>query len=378
MPLSTKQQIIQTIKNAKNILIAFKNIKFGSGYPAGGDAVSSALALHEILQKNNKNIDIVSPEFSLPESLAFLPNAQKIKNSLEAVEQAQISINIKQSGVKDFSYRVDGDFLNIYLTPKEGLIDLKSMKTEHSALPYDLIITVDTPDLKLLGDVYFKNKFLFDNIPIINIDHSPQNENFGDINLVDIKNSSTAEIIWQILEDSRNVNANIIDCVLAGIIAKTKNFRRQNINPKTLEAASHLIVLGGRRNEIVDGFYRTKAIETLKLWGRALARLKQDKKVVWTLLTHADFVHSGATEDMLPDVIHELITNSYGTEIVVILYETEGQKIKSILYSDKVNLEIKGLDVKHVVGQLSYINLPYPNLISAERELMQKIKEIIN
>jgi len=375
MPLTTKQQVIQSIKNAKNILVVFKNIRLGSGYPAGGDAVASALALYEILQKNNKNIDIISPDFALPESFAFLPNVQKIKGTLEAAPQALLSINIKQSGVKDFSYRVDGDFLNIYLTPKQGVIDLKNIETRHSALPYDLIITVDTPELKSLGDVYAKNKFVFDNVPIVNIDHSPQNENFGDVNFVDIKSSSTAEIIWQLLEDSKNIDANIIDCVLSGIIAKTKNFRRQNINPKTLEIASHLIVLGGRRNEIVDGFYRTKAIETLKLWGRALARLKQDGKIVWTLLTHADFVHSGATEDMLPDVIHELITNSHGTDVVIIFYETAGDIIKAILYSEKLSITIKNPDISHSAGQISYLTLPYPNLIAAEKELLEQLKK---
>ena len=96
MSLTTKQQIIRAIKDAKNILIAFKDIKHGSGYPAGSDAIASALAFYGILEKNNKNIDIISPNFIIPEFLTFLPNAKKIKNSISATRQAKISINIKE------------------------------------------------------------------------------------------------------------------------------------------------------------------------------------------------------------------------------------------------------------------------------------------
>lgn len=383
MAFTPKQQIVQAIKKSQNILIVFKDVKMGQDYPAGGDGAASALALAGILIKNNKTVEIASPDFVMPPALAFLPGAQKIKNNLSATPEAVISVDIKQSGIKNFSYRVAGDMLNIYLAPKTGAIDLKNLKTEYGAAPYDLIIAVDTPELKSLGELYAKNKFVFDSAPIINIDHSPQNENFGHINMVDIKCSSASEVVWQILEDSKNMDVDIIDCVLAGIIAKTKNFRHSNINPRTLELASRLIALGGRRNEIVDGFYRTKSVETLKLWGRALARLKQEQKIIWTVLTHADFIHSGAAETALPDVVHELMANSHETDAVIIFYETPSTSpgpngaIKALLYSDKINIEIKNLHISHSAGRLSYLNLRHTDLLSAEKELIGEIKKII-
>ncbi|MBU1179547.1 hypothetical protein KJ885_01245 [Patescibacteria group bacterium] len=374
MPLTPKQQVVRAIKDASNILIAFKDIKHGNGYPAGSDAAASALALYGILAKNNKNIDIVSPNFIIPGFLTFLPNSEKIKNSISATRQAKISINIKDSGVKDFSYKVDGDELNIYLTPKEGAFNFKNLKTNDGALKYDLIMVLDTPELPLLGDTYTKNKILFDNVPVVNIDHSPQNENFGEINLIDIKSSSTAEVLWHLLENSKNIDEKIIDCLLAGIIAKTKNFRRPNINPKTLEVVGKLIELGGRREEIVKTLYKTKAVETLKLWGRALARLKQSDRIVWSLLTRNDFIHSGASEEMLPDVIHELIANSPQTDIVVLLFENNDGKIKAILYSEKTNLELTAFGIRHSAGQLTFLDLPHSNLIEAEKAILGEIK----
>ena len=218
-----KQQILQQIKNAKSILIAFKDIKDGSGYPAGGDAIASALALQQILSKNGKTTDIASPNFVLPAWAKFLAPAETIKNNIQATQKAKIRLNIKDSGVKDFSYEVDGDFLNIFFAPKANSINLKNMETESGLWQYDLIITLDTAELSLLGKIYEANKAFFDNVPIINIDDTSENENYGEINFVDIKSSSVAEMIWQMVEKSPNLDEKIIDCILAGIIAKTKN-----------------------------------------------------------------------------------------------------------------------------------------------------------
>jgi len=374
MPLSPKQQIIHSIKKSENILIAFKDIKYGNGYPAGADAIASALALQKIITKNNKTADIASSNFSLPKNLAFLPSADKIKNSIVSSKESSISINIKNSGLKNFSYKIDGDLLNIFLSPKFGNLSLNNLKVDNGSLRYDLIIVLDTPDIAQLGDLYINNKTLFDNVPIINIDHQPQNDGFGEINMIDIKSSSVAEIIWNVLGNSKNMDEEIINCLLAGIISKTKNFRRANTGTKTLEAAGKMIELGANRHEIVEMMYRTKAIETLKLWGRALARLKQNENIICSILTKDDFIHSGAEENVLPDVIHELMSNSPANDTIVIIFEAIDGKIKALMYSETKNIKIESLGVEHFSGQLAHIDLPYKNIIEAEKILIEEIK----
>ena len=163
---------------------------------------------------------------------------------------------------------------------------------------------------------------------------------------------------------------------MAGIVSKTKNFRLPNINPKTLEVVGKLIELGAKRNEVVEGLYKTKAVETLKLWGRALSRLKQDNQIIWSLLTRNDFIHSGADQKMLPDVIHELISTSPNTDIIVLFFEDNTKNIKAILYSEKQNLNIPSMQIKHTCGQLSYITLPHNSLIEAEKKLIEEIRAV--
>ena len=99
---------------------------------------------------------------------------------------------------------------------------------------------------------------MLDAVPIINIDHSPHNEYFGEINLIDIKKSSTAEVLWDIISSSKNLDKKIINHILSGIISKTKNFKKLNIKSETLNLTAELIKLGGDRENIINQFYKTK------------------------------------------------------------------------------------------------------------------------
>ena len=174
-----------------------------------------------------------------------------------------------------------------------------------------------------------KTAFLFDNAdffyhtPIINIDHNPANDYFGQINLVDITATSISEIIFELIKEMGGeiLNEQIATNLLAGIISKTKSFRTTSVTPKSLAIASHLVASGARREEIIKNLFQTKNIATLKLWGRVLARLKEGEshRLVWSLVSRHDFGSSGAGEEDLIGVIDELIINTPLAEIVALL-----------------------------------------------------------
>jgi hypothetical protein len=97
------------------------------------------------------------------------------------------------------------------------------------------------------------------------------------------------------------------------------------------------MALGAKREEIVERLFRTRSVETLRLWGRALARLKADQKLglVWTLLTRQDFANAGATEDSLTDIVSELLTTAPEAKVVAIFYEHTGGYVAVHLFAEK-------------------------------------------
>jgi len=335
--LTQNQQIFEQIKKAKNILITF-------GRNWEGDSVASALALFLFLKKLNKEVEIAAekpeqktPTLKAPPKLfSFLPAWPEIKNKIENLRKFIISLDITNAKVSQIKYKVEADTLNFIVSPREGFFTHDDISSSSSGFKYDLIITLDTPDLESLGKIYDNDTEFFYKTPIINIDHRSDNEEFGQINFVELTAVSTSEILFSLFDNySRDlIDEDIATCLLTGIISKTKSFKTPNITPHVLLITSQLISMGARREEIVNKLYRSRSINVLKLWGRILARLSStlDNKLIWSVLTQEDFIKTESSEEDLNDVIDELIVSIPQAKIIAIIYE----KIPTVEKTDKI------------------------------------------
>jgi bifunctional oligoribonuclease and PAP phosphatase NrnA len=377
MALTNTQQAFELIKKSKGILIAFKS-------DWSGDAIASALALGQILTKFDKQVDIVCSGLSKkPGNLDFLP-IEQIKSKLENLQKLVISIKTSKAQVGEFYYDHGKDSLNIYISPQGGKFDIKDITTTQSDYKYDLIITVDTPDIESLGKMFDDNNDFFHTTPKINIDHSQHNEYFGNVNIVDLTAASTTEIIYDVIKefDQKLLDEDINTYILGGIIIATKNFKLPNITPKTLSTASKLIKAGARREEIIQHLYQNRFISTLKLWGRVLSRLNNDMddKLVWSSISAQDFLETSTSPSEIIDVIDELIVSMPKTEIIVLLYEIQSNShssIKCIVYSVK---NINSLSISKKFDprgnrEIAKFSLSDISLIEAERMVVGEIKE---
>ena len=350
------------------------------GLPAGVDAVASSLALRYALAKLQKPAEIAADGFAPHAHINFLDTEIQIQSAAPALRRLTISVDLTRGKVSDLSYDIKDGKLKIFLTPDNGMLSPQDISSENSDFKHDLIITVDSHNLNSLGGLYSGASELFFKQPIINIDHNNNNEHFGQLNMVDFSASSNAEIIFEVLEamDGNLFDEKIATLLLAGIISKTHGFKLATVTPKTLNIASKLIAMGAKREEIVHNFYRTREIPTLKLWGRALARLKSEKskKLVWSILTKADFVQSGAEAGVLSDVIQELIATSPEAETVVLLYENIDGRLCGIISSIRGQKaeELGMLFGASGTPEMAEFCVTGKNLIEAEREVIEAIK----
>jgi len=378
MERSPIQQAIDLMEKSKNIIIVLPN-------NPSTDAIASGLGLFLAFEKIKKRAKVVCSEFSLPPSHQFLPKSDEIRTDLTALRKFIISLDVSRTKVQELSYDISKkDRLNIFITPKDGFFEPRDITTSASAYEYDLIVIIDAPDLEALGKIYDNNTEFFYHTPIINIDHNPANEYFGEINVVDLVATSTSEIIFEIIKELKEgvLNEYMATNLLTGIISKTKSYQSTSVTPKSLAISSHLIENGARRDDIIKNLYRTKSINTLKLWGRALARLKtaQAGKVVWSLLNEQDFSKAGAQEADLEGVIDELIINTPEAEIVVILYESAGGAINVIINTVKVIDGFSLFKKFRPTGSKNFtrFSMSNKNLLEAEREIIDIIKDYYN
>lgn len=373
MALTEIQQITEVIKKSHHILIAFPK-------DFSVDAVASALAFYLILRKQDKLVDIVCADFVLPQNLSFLPHSKAIEPKISNLQKFVISVDTAEDKIDEFSYNLEGDQLKIYITPKSGSFTKDNVNAESSTYKYDLIITLDTPDLDSLGKLYQDFTEFFYNTTIINIDHQAENEHFGQINLTNMNAVATAEILFNLMNsiDKNLLDSEVATCLLAGMIAKTRSFKTPNVTPKTLETASLLLAAEADRDTIIKSLYRSRNLSTLNLWGRALARLKSDdgNKLVWSLLTDHDFVEARADQKDLPDVIEELISFIPGIEIVVLIYQLSGKNCVLVnTFKNHNALYLASSFNPEGSKNLASFCLMEKTLLEAEKEVIGKIKE---
>lgn len=340
MELTPKQQVLERIKGANKILItSHKN--------PDGDALGSMLALLLFFKKIGKEAVVAMDEVA-PEVFSFLPSFGEVSQTFTSTRDFIISVDVSSVKADKILYKVQEGRLNIIITPKSGQFDASMVEFQGGGHHFDLVIVLDSPDLERLGSIYDKNPDIFFETPVINIDHHPGNDFFGQVNLVDLTSTSTAEILISILEalspDKSPFDEEIATCLLTGIITDTNSFQNANTTPKSLTVSAQMVAAGARRDEIIRRIYKTRSLSTLRLWGRVLTNIHDEKGYgfVWSTLFKKDFADVEAGETESGGVIDELLKTISGANFVLLLSE-KGDTVSGSLRSVE-----KGFDVSAI------------------------------
>ncbi len=335
MELTPKQQVVELIKEAQNIVL------FTHDRP-DSDALGSLLALTLCLQKLGKNVQAVATG-ARPVGHDFLPGTNLIQSTIASGNDFVISIDTTTAQIEKILYKREGlEKLNIVVTPKEGSLITPDLVKMQDAVPsQQLIIVLDCSDISRIGPLYEQNTELFYNVPVINIDHHPGNDYYGKVNLVDLTATSTAEILVSLLEslgrDKPLLDEDIATCLLTGIMGDTGSFQNTNTTPKSFTVAAQLVAAGAKQQDIVRHIYKTKTLSTLRLWGKALATLQEDKdlKFVWSSLNAQEIADAKAAPEQTSGLIDELLKTADGVDFALLLSERDGKVHGSLRSVDR-------------------------------------------
>jgi phosphoesterase RecJ-like protein len=144
---------------------------------------------------------------------------------------------------------------------------------------------------------------------VVWIDHHASNEGLGTIPLIDPKASSTAEMVFRLMERmGGEVSADAAACLYAGLVTDTGRFQYEATSPETLRLAAELRRHPFDHARLAQALFEDNGLAYLRLLGTALHRLAFDQEagLVWSYLTQADLqaagIHPTETDDLI-DVI---------------------------------------------------------------------------
>ncbi len=136
----------------------------------------------------------------------------------------------------------------------------------------DLLICMDFNQLSRLGDMKslvegYKGKKIL-------IDHHPYPGSFTDLVISEISYSSTAELIFSVLQSTdfvRYIDQNAATSFFTGIMTDTGSFDFNISNPNTFEVAAQLTRMGIDQLDIHSKVYDNYSVDRMRLMGFCLS-----------------------------------------------------------------------------------------------------------
>ncbi|MEK7653623.1 MAG: bifunctional oligoribonuclease/PAP phosphatase NrnA [Patescibacteria group bacterium] len=161
---------------------------------------------------------------------------------------------------------------------------------------WDLIVVLDNSDWEHAG----LDPKIFKSATIINIDHHLSNPNYGDINLIDSRASSTGELIHRFFIDQKvKIDKSMAICLLNGILSDTNGLVNAATTSASVRIAGELMKNGANIHKTAGKVLHHKSIDGLRLWGEILSRLKvnHELNLAYTYVTEDEIKKSKADEE---------------------------------------------------------------------------------
>ncbi len=338
MALSLEEQFRKLIEESENCLVVIpKQYRV--------DNIVSALALGRFLSSLNKKYDLVCDDIGFKNFYKFLNGVEEFSQNLTLSNKLLIQIDISDINIKDIAHKKQDNFLKIYITPEEGKLKTDNIKFEAQDYNYDLIIVLGSSDLNSLGSVFTENTELFYSIPIINVDHQPENEHFGKINIVDLGSISVSEVLYTLFMeiDQDFIQEDIATLLLYGIVDKTRGYRF-SVSPRCLQISADLVRRKAEKDLVIQNLYKNRSIEVLKLWGQILTNLQKDSssQIFYTYINN--IVKDRFNSNQIADVIFELLASIPQAKVILLSYplDLDNKNYQHIVWSN-LNYDSKNL-----------------------------------
>lgn len=275
---------IKELNQLKSIIDKFKTFFLTLHVVPDADACGSMLCFYEFLRKKNKEVYLYSSD-RITENLKILPNVDKIRHEIEKFD-FDVAIFFECS------------------TPQRAGIDIK--------------------------------KFSFKKI--VNIDHHKTAKKYGDVNIVYTQFPSTAEIIWNIMNDlGFKLTKTMAINLYSGIITDTGRFQYPQTLPQTLYTAGKLIEYGFDFQKINDNFFNTTTYKNLKLLGVALSSLVLNDGIGYMIIRKSDFEYYNADFQDTENIINYPMMIK-GVNVVFLVKEDKDKY--NVTFRSKGNIDV--------------------------------------
>lgn len=234
-PKDQFSQLVDRLNKANNVMITVSD-------SPSVDQLAACIGLTLALNKKGKHATAV---FSgeVPSTIEFLEPERTIETNTDSLRDFIISLD--KSKADKLRYKVEDDFVKIFITPYKTSIDEKDLNFSQGDFNIDLVIMLGIHDqAQLDAAITAHGRILHDaTVAALNTDSM---SNLGSINWVDNNASSLCEMVSDLVVEIGKdlLDPQISTSLLTGMVAETDRFGNDKAQPHTMSVAGVLMSAG--------------------------------------------------------------------------------------------------------------------------------------
>ncbi len=203
---------------------------------------------------------------------------------------------------------------------------------------WDVLVTCDSGDLDYAG-IQEHMARLPQKPFLINFDHHASNVNFGDVNLVDVKASSTAEVVTRFLQTNGvTITRDMAMCLLTAIFTDTNGFTNAATNERSLQYAAEFVRLGASLPHVHRATMVNKDVAMLQVWGKVLQRLQTSHHgIVFTYVHHSDL--EGVSAEAIQG-ISNFLSQLQDARVVMLFHDRGDGNVKASMRTLRDDIDL--------------------------------------
>lgn len=234
-------RVVEKIKASENILIALsKNPNI--------DEISAALGLAMILDTIHKHVTAI---FSgqVPNVLQFLKPEETFEKTTNSLQDFIIALS--KDKVDHISYKIEGDFVKVYVTPYKATIGQSDLSMSHGDYNIDLVICFNVISGDEIDPALSEYGRIMHDATAINLTVDTPGR-FAELEWQDSNVSSISEMIVGLADKLglASFSEQVATALLTGIVASTDHFSNPRTSSNTMSIASKLMSFGANQQLI--------------------------------------------------------------------------------------------------------------------------------
>ena len=259
---SDASRIVDKILDAQNILVALSS-------DPSVDELASAIGLSLYLDRFGKRATAI---FSgkIPNALEFLKPENTFEKTADTLQDFVIAISKEKAD--HLRYKLDGDFVRIFITPYRSRISEDDLEFSYGDFNIDLVIALNVSNGVDLDVALREYGRIMHDATVINVTTGNPGK-FGEIEWSNNSASSVSEMLARLIAENipdQPLKNDEATAFLTGIVAATDKFSNAATTAETMQVAAELMKFGADQQLISENI-------TEKVSNQSVADVDEEK-----------------------------------------------------------------------------------------------------